>query len=156
MLRNSSTVPSVIDSLITSARIAEEEPQVQARVRKTESQKRKRHVARKLELPRDRLAITFEKCRQESGRSFSKLAEASGVDVAHIWRIEQGEHQNVSREILILLSMSMVLDAATIDRVVELANEILDAAGLKMLRAPWEEASEPQKISDAKSRQSRG
>jgi len=68
--------------------------------------------------------------------SFSQLADRSGVDVAHIWRIEQGEHQNVSREVLILLSIAMVLGSESVDLIVEVANEILDAAGLKMLRAP--------------------
>lgn len=97
---------------------------------------RKRHTARPLRLPRDRLAIVFQRCREESGLSFSQLADRSGVDVAHIWRIEQGEHQNVSREVLILLSIALVLGSQSVDLVVDVANEILDAAGLKMLRAP--------------------
>ncbi len=155
MSQNASSVPSVVDNLCQNVSTAPDEPYVQRQIHKVPLQKRKPRSARKLELPRDRLAITFQECRQASGLSFSKLAEAGGIDVAHIWRIEQGEHQNVSREILILLSMAMVLDTATIDRVVEVANQILDAAGLKMLRASWEEALGPQKITDDKSRQAR-
>lgn len=97
---------------------------------------RNHRVARPLQSPRDRLALTFRRCREQSGLSFSQLADRSGVDVAHIWRIEQGEHQNVSREVLILLSIAMVLGSESVDLIVEVANEILDAAGLKMLRAP--------------------
>lgn len=114
---------------------------------------RKRRVARPLQLPRDRLALAFQHCREQSGLSFSQLAERSGVDVAHIWRIEQGEHQNVSREILILLSIAMVHGSQSVDLVVDVANEILDAAGLKMLRAPQDAAS--LRITDPHSRKSR-
>lgn len=97
---------------------------------------RSHRVARPLQSPRDRLALTFRRCREQSGLSFSQLADRSGVDVAHIWRIEQGEHQNVSREVLILLSIAMVLGSESVDLIVDVGNEILDAAGLKMLRAP--------------------
>jgi transcriptional regulator with XRE-family HTH domain len=141
-----SSVPSIIDRLLTTSNPAErntdskrdsnEKPQ-------TKRKQRKQHRAQLLELPRDRLAITLQRCRSLSGISLAKLAVASGVDVAHIWRIEQGEHQNVSREILLLLSMGMILDPDTLDQVVAVANEILDAAGLKMLRAPWERKSQP-------------
>lgn len=51
--------------------------------------------------------------------------------------MERGERQNAARETLLLLSLAMVLDAQRVDQVVEVANEILDAAGLKMLRPPW-------------------
>lgn len=108
---------------------------------------RKRRVARPLQLPRDRLAVAFQRCREQSGLSFAQLADRSGVDVAHIWRIEQGEHQNVSREVLILLSLAMVLGSQSVDLVVEVANEILDAAGLKMLRAP-QDTSFPLRSTD--------
>jgi len=91
-------------------------------------------VARPLELPRDLLALTLQKCRQESGKSTTKLAYDSGLDVAHVWRIEQGERQQVSREILVVLSLGLVLDADQVDEVIAVANQLLDAAGLKTLR----------------------
>ena len=105
---------------------------------------RKRQVARPLQLPRDKLAVTFQRCRQKKQLSFAVLAQISGIDVAHIWRIEQSERPNTSREILIVLSLAMVVDENTLDQVIEVANEILDAAGLKMLRAPWESKPGPK------------
>ena len=121
---------------ITNARPVEPEPA-----------KHNRRIAHPLTLPRDRLAITMQKCRLGTGLSLSKLAQRSGVDVAYIWRIEQGQHQDVSREFLFLLSLALVTDENTVERVVEVANEILDAAGLKLLRAPWE-----RKLSNSETR----
>lgn len=135
MSRKHIGVPSVIDSLLETVPSSEE----QEKGSRTESSPKaigKRHIARPLQFPRDRLALTFQRCREQSGLSFSQLADRSGVDVAHIWRIEHGEHQNVSREVLILLSIAMVLSSQSVDLIVEVANEILDSAGLKMLRAP--------------------
>lgn len=91
-----------------------------------------------LELPRDRLAITVRKCREASGKSIYRLADDSDVEGSSIWRIENGERKELTRETLLLLSLGMVLNARQVDQVIEVANEILDAAGLKMLRAPWE------------------
>ncbi len=93
---------------------------------------------RPLELPRDLLAITLRKCREESGKSIYRLAEDSDVPEVNIWKMERGERQNATRETLLLLSLAMVLDANQVDQVVEVANVILDAAGLRMLRAAWE------------------
>jgi len=112
--------------------------------------KRNRRIAHPLTLPRDRLAITMQKCRLSTGLSLSKLAQRSGVDVAYIWRIEQGQHQDVSREFLFLLSLAMVADESIVERVVETANEILDAAGLKLLRAPWERTLSNSKTTDGR------
>ncbi len=94
--------------------------------------------SRPLELPHDRLAFTLQKCREASGKSVYRLAGDSGVSSVNIWKMERGERQNVTRETLLLLSLAMVLNANQVDQVVEVANEILNAAGLKMLRAPWE------------------
>jgi hypothetical protein len=46
--------------------------------------------------------------------------------------------------------MAMVLDTTTLDQVIEMTNEILDAAGLKMLRPPWERNLEPKTTSKQK------
>jgi transcriptional regulator with XRE-family HTH domain len=142
--------PSVVDRLFETVGFSE--PQEEHRVVGTSPRaQRQQQKARPIQLPRDRLAVTFQKCRQASGLSLPKLAQTSGIDVAHIWRIEQGEHSNVSREVLILLSLGMVLDTGTLDHVVEIVNEILDAAGLKMLRAPWEHgAQRPNKHNNSK------
>lgn len=137
-----SDFPSIVDRLF-EAGSSESGTQEPHRVDQPVRVPRQRHKARPLQLPRDQLAVAFERCRQASGLSLPKLSQASGIDVAHIWRIEQGEHSNVSREVLILLSMGMILDTATLDQVVEIANELLDAAGLKMLRAPWGDGPRP-------------
>jgi transcriptional regulator with XRE-family HTH domain len=108
------------------------EPDIQTKAR------RRRHVSHPLQFPRDRLALIFQKCRKAKGLSLADLSEVSGIDVAHVWRIEKGERPNTSREVLLVLSLAMVLDEATLDQVVEVANEILDAAGLKMLPTSWE------------------
>lgn len=138
MSGNPPNLPSVVDRLLQKAGSAESRVEEQRRTEHVPRVKNHRHKARPLELPRDRLAIVFQKWRQAQGRSVADLAQVSAIDVAHIWRIEQGERPNTSREVLIVLSMAMVLDVATLDQVIEVANEILDAAGLKMLRAPWE------------------
>jgi hypothetical protein len=144
MVQNPSSLPSVVDSVLQVIPSSANKLGPETKTLKAHRPKRKTRTAQKLELPRDRLAITFRDRREFSHLSLSKLAEASGIDVAHIWRIEQGEHQNVSRETLILLSLAMVLDAGTIEQVVEVANAILEAAGLKMLRAPWDTTSRSQ------------
>jgi hypothetical protein len=144
MVQNPSSLPSVVDSVLQVIPSSANKLGPETKTLKAHRPKRKTRTAQKLELPRDRLAITFRDRREFSHLSLSKLAEASGIDVAHIWRIEQGEHQNVSRETLILLSLAMVLDAGTIEQVVEVANAILEAAGLKMLRATWDTTSRPQ------------
>ena len=137
-MNSESSTPSVIDHLFENAGVAPIQPVQPSSTENAVRPKRKRRIARPLELPRDQLAVTFQKCRQAKGLSIADLAEVSGIDMAHIWRLEQGERPNTSRETLIVLSLAMVLDATTLDQVVEVANEILDAAGLKMLRTPWE------------------
>lgn len=94
-----------------------------------------------LELPRDRLALTVRKIRERSGKSIYRLAEDSGVEGSSIWRIETGERKDLTRETLLLLSLGVVLNSRQVDQVIEVANEILDAAGLKMLRASRENKS---------------
>lgn len=137
MPRDSSNGFSVIDTLLQDSGSLNNQPEQQGSPRQFPRTKHKRHKARALELPRDRLAIVFQRWRCARGLSLTDLAQISAIDVAHIWRIEQGERPNTSREALIVLSMAMVLDDATLDQVLEVANEILDAAGLKMLRSSW-------------------
>lgn len=134
--------PSVIDQLLEHEVISVE--QEHFKNQDIPKGTRKRQIARPLQLPRDRLAVTFQRCRQRKQLSFADLSQISGIDVAHIWRIEQSERPNTSREVLIVLSMAMVLNENTLDQVIEIANEILDAAGLKMLRAPWESKPGPK------------
>ena len=90
-------------------------------------------LSRPLELPRDWLALTLRECREHAGKSIYQLAKDSGVDAPNLWRMERGERQNITRETLILLSLGMVLDEKQVEQIVEYANSILDAAGLKTL-----------------------
>ena len=68
------------------------------------------------------------------GKSIYRLADDSGVPGINIWKMERGECQNATRETLLLSSMAMILDRKKIDEIADVANEILDAASLKMLR----------------------
>ncbi len=145
MNTNQSSLPSVIDSLLQSVSTSDDQNKHNSD-RPYSRAKHSQRRARQLELPRDRLAITLQKRRHEQGLSLAELAHISGIDVAHIWRIEQGERPNTSREVLIVLCMAMVLDIPTLDQVIEVVDETLDAAGLKMLRA----SREPQRESNAK------
>lgn len=145
MNANQSGVPSVIDNLLHDTTSRHQET-VNGDSKRASSTKHSQRRARPLEFPRDRLAIIFQKCRQAQGLSLANLAQVSGIDVAHVWRIEQGERPNTSREVLIVLSMAMVLDITTLEQVIEIADEILDAAGLKTLRA----AREPQSNSNSR------
>ncbi len=145
MNANQSSVPSVMDNLLQGASTSDDQAKHTGDIFSSRG-KRSQRRARPLELPRDRLAITFQKCRHTQGLSLAELAHISGIDVAHIWRIEQGERPNTSREVLIVLCMAMVLDIPTLDQVIEVVDETLDAAGLKMLRP----TREPQRESSAK------
>lgn len=130
---NQSDVPSVIDNLFRNTP-SHDNGTESNRNEQYSRVKHKQHRARPLEFPRDRLAIIFQKCRQAQGLSLSDLSQVSGIDVAHIWRIEQGERPNTSREVLVVLCMAMILDVTKLEQVIEVADEILDAAGLKTLR----------------------
>ncbi len=144
MNRNQPSHFSVIDHSQETFANKDEQFRRQPRATSTNKAKRNRREPRRLESPRDRLAITFRKCRETAGISLPNLAERSGIDKAHIWRLENGERPETSRETLVLLSLALVLDEEMVDCVVEVANEILDAAGLKMLRAPCEGLQESQ------------
>ncbi len=144
MNRNQPSRLSVIDHIQETLVNKDDSFRRQTRAKPTNKPKRNRREPRHLESPRDRLALTFRKCRETAGISLPKLAERSGIDKAHIWRLENGERPETSRETLVLLSLALVLDEEMVDLVVDVANEILDAAGLKMLRAPWEGLHESQ------------
>ncbi len=58
----------------------------------------------------------------------------SGIDAAYIWRVLNSEKREVSREVLILLNVALVADERRVETLVEVANDLLDAAGYKSLR----------------------
>src|SRR5436309_1743818 len=91
---------------------------------------------RSIEPPWDPLAARLREMLQVSRKTIYQLSADTGIDGAYIWRIVRSERQEVSREVLVLLSISLVLDKLLADQVVEMANELLDAGGYKKLRAP--------------------
>lgn len=82
----------------------------------------------------DALPAVLKEHLEKSGKSIYQLSNDSGVDSAYIWRVLNGERHEVSREILILISVGLILDVRRVEKIVEVANELLDAAGYKPLR----------------------
>lgn len=82
----------------------------------------------------DVLPAVLKEHLDKSGKSIYQLSNDSGVDSAYIWRVLNSERREVSREILILMSVALVLDERSVDALVEVANALLDAAGYRPLR----------------------
>jgi hypothetical protein len=66
--------------------------------------------------------------------TISQLSIDARIDGTYLWRTRRGERVEVSREVLVLISMTIVLDKAHADQVVEMANRLLDTGGHRMLR----------------------
>jgi hypothetical protein len=67
-------------------------------------------------------------------KAMHQLSADTGIDGGYLWRIVRGERAEVSREVLMLISMSMALDRSYVDQHIELANWPLDSGGYKVLR----------------------
>lgn len=91
---------------------------------------------RSVEPPWDPLAARLREMLQVSQKTIYQLSADTGIDGTYIWRIVRGERVEISREVLLLISLSLVLDKSQSDKVVEMANRLLDAGGYKMLRIP--------------------
>ncbi len=83
----------------------------------------------------DPLARALQKHLHSSGKSIYRLSNDSGIDAAYIWRVLNDQKHEVSREVLILLSIALVLDDGEVDMITDIANDLLAAAGYKSLRA---------------------
>lgn len=92
------------------------------------------HSDHAIEAPYDPLSVKLRELLQESRKTIYQVSSDTGIDGAYIWRIVRGERVEVSREVLMLLSMAMVLDKTRVDEVVYMANRLLDAGGYKVLR----------------------
>lgn len=90
--------------------------------------------ARSDEATYDPLSVRLREILQESRKTIYQVSADTGIDGAYIWRIVRGERVEVSREVLMLLSMAMILDKSSVDQVIEMANRLLDAGGYKVLR----------------------
>lgn len=83
----------------------------------------------------DALHSVLKKHLEKSGKSIYQLSKDSGIDAAYIWRVLNSDKREVSREVLILLSVGLVADERRVETLVDVANDLLDAAGYKILRA---------------------
>lgn len=90
--------------------------------------------AREVEAPYDPLSVRLREVLQESRKTIYQVSADTGIDGAYIWRIVRGDRVEVSREVLLLLSLAMVLDRSRLDEVVEIINRVLDAGGYRQLR----------------------
>ncbi len=73
----------------------------------------------------------------EYRKTIYQISADTGIDGAYIWRIVRGERVEVSREVLLLISIAMILDTPNQEKLVETANRLLDAGGYKKLRGRW-------------------
>ncbi len=70
-----------------------------------------------------------------SGSDWAPAYSTSGVDAACIWRVVTCQRKEVSLQILLVLSAALVIDERHVEEVVDVANDLLDAAGYKSLRS---------------------
>jgi len=75
---------------------------------------------------------TMKELRKRAGKSRYRLAQFSGVDQAYLLRLEAGERNNPSRDLVLTVALSLVQDSAilTLDDV----DEMLLSAGYAPLR----------------------
>jgi transcriptional regulator with XRE-family HTH domain len=91
-------------------------------------------VAQPVVVTHDPLAERLREVLRESNKTIYQLSADTGIDASYIWRIVRGERVEVSREVLMLISVALVLDKSHLDRVVETANKLLEAGGYKTLK----------------------
>ena len=70
--------------------------------------------------------------RIKAGKSRYRLAQYSGIDQAYIHRLETGERNNPSREIVLMLGFALVADPDSV--AISDINELLLSAGYAPLR----------------------
>ena len=56
----------------------------------------------------------LKKIREDAGKSRYRLAEFSGVDEAYILRLESGERQNPSRDVVVKLGLALVSNSQSV------------------------------------------
>ena len=79
---------------------------------------------------------TFKRLRSKAGKTRYKLAQYSGLNEAYVFRLESGERQKPSRDIVVKLSLALVADSAMIS--IHDVNELLLAGGFAPLRGRGE------------------
>ena len=53
-------------------------------------------------------SILLKRTRENAGKSRYRVAQFSGVDEAYILRLESGERQNPSRDVVVTLGLALV------------------------------------------------
>ena len=73
----------------------------------------------------------LKKLRKNAGKSRYKVAQFSGIDEAYVLRLESGERQNPTRDVVVRLGLALVADSelVTLDDV----NDLLLAASFAPL-----------------------
>jgi hypothetical protein len=64
-------------------------------------------------------------------KTIYQLSTYKCIDSTYSWRIARWERDEVSREVLLLIDIAMVLDKSRVDQVIEMANRLLDAGGIR-------------------------
>lgn len=97
---------------------------------------------RPIDGPRAPLSEQLGEILRESQKTIYQLSTDTGIDGAYIWRIVRGQRVEVSREVLMLISIALVLDRSRGDQLIEMANRLLDAGGYKMLKQGYQKELE--------------
>lgn len=85
-------------------------------------------------------SLLLRKLRERSKKSRYKLAQFTGANEAYLHRLESGERQNPSREMVMKLALALVADSSSVT--LEDVNELLLSAGYAPLLSrgesfPW-------------------
>jgi len=60
-------------------------------------------------------ATTLIQLRKKAGKSRYRLAQWSGISEAYLLRLEKGERANPSRDVVLMLALSLVANSVTMD-----------------------------------------
>lgn len=75
---------------------------------------------------------TFSQLRTKSGKSKYRLSKYSGLDQAYIQRLETGERNNPSRDVVLMLALALVENSESVS--VFDIDKLLLSAGYASLR----------------------
>ena len=81
-------------------------------------------------------SATLKSLRFKSGKSRYRLAQYTGLSEAYLSRLESGERQNPTRDVVMKLGLALVADTSSVT--MEDVNELLLSAGYAPLRGRGE------------------
>ncbi len=76
---------------------------------------------------------TLNKLREQAGKSRYQLAQYSGLDQAYLSRLESGERQNPSRDVVMKLALALTAGSERVS--IDDVNALLLAGGYAPLRS---------------------